>query len=117
MCNHDCFNCKYDDCINNDVTVDEIKKNEEVARSCDRAESRKKQITYQYNQSDKCKAIQAKYDRSEKGKERSKRYEQSEKGKARRKRYENSEKRRARRREKCRERYMKSKLKIIEGAE
>lgn len=33
-CNHDCFNCKFDDCVNDTITISE------------RAESRQRDINY-----------------------------------------------------------------------
>lgn len=28
ICNHDCFNCKYEDCINDELTPEDYKSNE-----------------------------------------------------------------------------------------
>lgn len=53
ICNFDCFNCTYNDCVN-DCTV-------------------RQETLYKYNQSDKGKVRAKKYEQSDKGKARAKR--------------------------------------------
>lgn len=58
VCNMDCFNCTFDDCIN-DMSPRQI-------------------VMYRYNHSDKGKERLKKYEQSDKGKERQKRKQQKD---------------------------------------
>lgn len=80
ICNLNCFNCTYDDCVN----------------GC----TFRQEILFRYNNSKKCKEAQKRYNNSDKGKETQKRYNHSDKGKARLKRYRESEKGKANERRK-----------------
>lgn len=94
VCNHDCFNCVYSDCICNEppddlalhrqLDLDATRKYNSVAvaQRKYRQSEKGKQSTYKYNHSDKGKAVMSAYNKSEKGKERSKRFEQTEVRKA-----------------------------------
>ena len=93
MCDRNCFNCVYEDCIVDDVTKeeeDEQKRFDAFIRHKNGTASK-----YKYNNSEKGKARYKKYWQSEKGKEAKKRYAQSEKGREAQKRYAQSEKGRA----------------------
>ncbi len=93
-CNHDCFNCSYDDCICEDYTDDlalDMYLDRMATRSYDslrvsqrkyRATEKGKQAVRRWNHSEKHKKIMNNYNKSAKGKERSKRFEQTEKRKA-----------------------------------
>lgn len=93
-CNHDCFNCSYDDCICEDYTDDlalDMYLDRMATRSYDslrvsqrkyRATEKGRQAVYRWNHSEKHKEIMNNYNKSAKGKERSKRFEQTEKRKA-----------------------------------
>ena len=90
MCDRNCFNCVYEDCIVDDVTKeeeDEQKRFDDFIRHKNGTASK-----YKYNNSEKGKARYKKYWQSEKGKEAQKRYAQSEKGREAQKRYAQSEK-------------------------
>lgn len=94
VCNRDCFNCTYTDCVcdepSDDLALDrqldlEAKINiTSAARACKkyRKTEKGKQAVYRWNHSDKHKEIMRNYNKSEKGKERSKRFEQTEARKA-----------------------------------
>ena len=69
MCNRDCFNCTYDDCIVDNVTGEEILAGNKRDRFAE----------YDRKYGDKKKI--ADYEKSDRGKERHKRYISSEKGK------------------------------------
>ena len=83
ICNMDCENCVYSDCINEDLTQEErmlqnqqdteIRKSRKYGRSL---------VVWNYQHSEKGKEAARRYAQSEKGKENQKRYLQSEKGKA-----------------------------------
>lgn len=96
VCNLDCFNCIYDDCINEGDLSDS-----KLSAELDREANQDGEVTplQRYQRSEKGKAAIKRYNQSEKGKAAMKRANQSEKGKARRKRYEQTEKRKAYRRE------------------
>ena len=90
MCDRNCFNCVYEDCIVDDVTKeeeDEQKRFDDSIRHKNGTASR-----YKYEHSEKRKVTRKRYRQSEKGKEAQKRYAQSEKGREAQKRYAQSEK-------------------------
>lgn len=96
VCNLDCFNCIYDDCINDGDLSDS-----KLSAELDREAKQDGELTaYQkYRHTEKGKAAIKRYSQSEKGKEAQYRANHSEKGKARMKRYAQTEKRKAYRRE------------------
>lgn len=81
MCNMDCLNCVYDDCINDKVTDTERRKQDKYDRENiseripeERSNLRKRKLAlYDYNHSEKGKAAQKRYAQSEKGKARDRR--------------------------------------------
>lgn len=96
VCNLDCFNCIYDDCINEGDLSDS-----KLSAELDREAKRDGELTpYQkYRHTEKGKAAIKRYQVSDKGKAAQYRANHSEKGKARFKAYEQTEKRKAYRRE------------------
>ena len=108
ICNEDCFNCPYSDCINDDYIVGEyaesVRIDTEIRLDYD-TEYRKRKLKMsnydntekgkarmiKYRHSEKGKAVQFKANHSQRGIERRKRYENSEKGKETRRKYQNSE--------------------------
>ena len=93
VCNMDCFNCQFEDCIN-DMSPRQVK-------------------IFIYNHSDKTKETRKKYEQSDKGKARAKRYEQSDKGKARAKRRTQKDIASGKNAERCRAYYYRKKAKEI----
>lgn len=86
MCNHDCFNCVYEDCICNDITLDEF--NEINKRnSTDANYSREYKRVKKYFESDKGRKYLQNYRKSEKYREYQRKYNQTEKRKAYKKEY------------------------------
>lgn len=69
MCNRDCFNCTYDDCIVDNVTGEEI------------ISGNKRDRFAEYDRKYGEKKARADYERSERGKKRHERYISSDKGK------------------------------------
>ena len=95
MCNMDCLNCIYPDCINDsDVTPDEMKAQDELDKKITygRAKEKGRVSQWKYNHSEAGKEAQKRYVKSEKGKEAHKRYAKSEKGKQAKERYIQSDK-------------------------
>ena len=100
ICNHDCFNCIYSDCICNEPPDDlalhrqlDLEANRKynpvaISQRKYRQSEKGKQSTYKYNHSVKGKATMSVYNKSEKGKERSRRYNQTEKRKAYKREYD-----------------------------
>ncbi|MFQ9442801.1 MAG: hypothetical protein ACLR1A_07800 [Eubacterium ventriosum] len=100
VCNRDCFNCSYTDCICNEPSDDlalDRQLDLEASRSYEanakaqrkyRKTEKGKQAIYRWNHSDKHKKIMTNYNNSERGKERSKRFEQTEARKAYRREWE-----------------------------
>lgn len=71
-CNKDCFNCLFEDCINNGIDELDIYKSDLL----DRQNSSNPDVNgrvYKYNHSDKRKAVSKKYLATDKGKETHKR--------------------------------------------
>ena len=88
LCNRDCFNCIYEDCILDGDTsestyIDKIVRSELVANNNGPGSK--------YNHSKKGKERIKKYLKSEKGKKAQRRYNQSEKGKASRRKAQNTD--------------------------
>lgn len=106
MCNHDCFNCQNPDCDNEEITLDEIKAQDQFDRLVvnERKYGKARKLWLyeislkgrlrrsRYIKSAKGKETLRKYAQSAKGREAAKRYAQSEKGKENYKRYMQSEK-------------------------
>ena len=92
ICNMDCLNCPYPDCINDGLSIADIKRQDkedkEITKETLLAKT-SREVTYQ------------KYNKSPKGKEANRRYKQSGKAKSARDRYyrENKEKILARQKE------------------
>lgn len=107
VCNLDCFNCTYSDCIN-EGDLSERK----LDASLDRAAKQDCKLTpYQkYRKSEKGKAAVHRYNTSDAGKAHMNKYNHSEKGKARSKIYEQTEQRKLYRREWQRRKYWERKL-------
>lgn len=89
MCDFDCFNCVFSDCIN-DSSV-------------------RQEILYKYNHSTKGKARMKKYNNSLKGKERAKRYISSEKGKEKQRKATQRDIKNGKNAERCRRYYQRKK--------
>ena len=98
MCNRDCFNCPYDDCICDTMTSDEIAVQDRYDKGIRRMNAIDNGTIkfYKYNHSSKGKARSDRYLKSPKGKATAKRYNASEKGKARQREYNSSDKGKAR---------------------
>lgn len=98
VCNHDCLNCLHADCIDDDITqqeISDIEDNDKAIRydeAYDRARLKGNVKVFLYVHSDKKKEAYKRYMQSEKGKARTYRFNHSEKGKGTRKRYLESEK-------------------------
>ena len=120
ICNEDCFNCPYDDCIHEDnfggydesIETDRqiLKERGQSMRfikynTSEKGKARRKA----FNASPKGKACMKRYNNSEKGKARYKRYSESEKGKETKRKYRQTESYKAYRREYQRKRYAKLK--------
>lgn len=96
VCNMDCYNCPYEDCINGTLTeADRQQQNEYDALVVFERKSHKERRIYLYNHSDQAKVAQKKYRTSDKGKAAIKSYNQSEKAKETRRRYRQRKKARA----------------------
>lgn len=89
MCDFDCFNCVFSDCIN-DSSV-------------------RQEILYKYNHSTKGKIRMKKYNSSEKGREREKRYLNSEKGKEKQRKSTQRDIKNGKNAERCRRYYQRKK--------
>lgn len=124
VCNEDCFNCPYEDCIHEDnfAGYDEsIETDRQILK--ERGQSMKfikyntsekgKARRKAFSASPKGKACMKRYNNSEKGKARDKRYRESEKGKETKRRYRESEKYKQYQREYQRKRYQKLKAERI----
>ena len=120
ICNEDCFNCPYDDCIHEDnfggydesIETDRqiLKERGQSTRfikynTSEKGKARRKA----FNASPKGKACMKRYNNSEKGKARYKRYSESEKGKETKRKYRQTERYKQYRREYQRKRYAKLK--------
>ena len=120
ICNEDCFNCPYDDCIHEDnfggydesIETDRqiLKERGQSMRfikynTSEKGKARRKA----FNASPKGKACMKRYNNSEKGKARYKRYSESEKGKETKRKYRQTERYKQYRREYQRKRYAKLK--------
>ena len=86
MCNMDCFKCSMQDCVNDDLTEEERKAQDNLDTEIIGSRKYGRQLTmWKYLHSEKGRATQRaatrRYNASEKGKERHKRYLQTEKGK------------------------------------
>lgn len=90
-CNMDCFNCIYDDCIND----------------C------KSESQYRYNHSEQGRQAKKRYAQSEKGKQAQARYAKSDKGKARDKRKMEKRIASGKNAEACRRYYLKKKAEKV----
>ena len=95
MCDRDCFNCPYEDCVNEELTQEE--RNEITRRSCD---------LYVHSPGYENRR---KYEKTAKGKERKKRYENSPRGKERIKKYAQTEEAKELNRQRCRRYYYRKK--------
>ena len=102
MCNHDCLNCTFEDCINDSITQSDRK--EQDIRDTETIGSRK------YGRA----LVMWRYEQSEKGKKRQKRYAESEKGKARDKRKQEKRIASGKNAEYCRAYYQRKKLEKAE---
>lgn len=102
MCNMDCLKCKYDDCIRDEITDDEISMQNEL----DKLIVTERQYTKQ-----------GRYNHSEKGRLARKRYEISDKGKERERRKSKNRVNSGKNSEKCRRYYYKKKLMLAVGKE
>jgi hypothetical protein len=91
ICEYDCFNCVYDDCIVNSL-----------------------KSQWKYNNSEKGKLRQIRYNQSEKGKARQKRYDQSEKGKEKIKRARANRIKNGKNAEACRRYRERKKAKLLD---
>lgn len=102
MCNHDCFNCIYSDCIVDDM-VDDIGFDYEldmyavrstnitpqkVAQQKYRQSEKGKRAVYKYNHSESAKLVRERYLNTDKSKQRLKRFESSEKRKSYRRKWQ-----------------------------
>lgn len=84
MCNMNCLECTYNDCINNHISDRERKAQDNYDRECikDRMPEERKELRkgalkqYDYNHSDKGRASRKRYEQSDKGKATAKRKQQ-----------------------------------------
>lgn len=96
-CYPNCFNCACNDCICEQLTNDDIVRQNELDKEIfiERLDNKQRQIYYsntKYNRSDKGKTRTQRYLKSNKGKIVTLNYEKSDKGKERQIRYDNSTK-------------------------
>ena len=91
MCDRNCFNCVYEDCIVDDVTKEEDAE-QKLLDDYARRQLNGYKNTFRYNHSEKRQKAQKRYNHSEKGRQARARYAQSEKGREAQKRYAQSEK-------------------------
>lgn len=92
MCNMDCFNCSLRDCVNNELSTEERKAQDEHDREIIYERKNGRELTFaKYNRSENGRARTKKYRNSAKGKETIKNRESTEKAKERYRRYSNSE--------------------------
>lgn len=79
ICNHDCLNCIYDDCICDDDFYDDLELDLELDREAKRLNpdnhdkkknTHTKEQIYRYNHSEKGKQAQMRYNKTNKAKER-----------------------------------------------
>lgn len=73
ICNFDCSNCTYDDCINDELRDEDFVAGEQLEKELALEEKLKnmtprQRTIYKYNHSDKRKKASQRYDKSEKGK-------------------------------------------------
>lgn len=93
MCNMDCFNCPFDDCVNDEITdIENINQDKLDAEIYLDGMFPKQRYMYERNHSDKGRESQRKYRKSEKGKEANRRSNHSESSKVSHKKYRQSEK-------------------------
>lgn len=80
MCDYDCLNCQYSDCINDDnLELDNLELDEYLDEQA--AEHMPNKSKYRYAKSEAGKAAQRRYNHSEKGKARTYAYNHSDKRK------------------------------------
>ena len=92
ICNMDCFNCPFEDCINDEITdIENINQDKLDAEIYLDGLLPKQRYIYEYNHSQSAKVVQKRYRSSEKGKSAIGKYNSSEKAKETRKRYRSSE--------------------------
>lgn len=108
MCNHDCLNCIYEDCVDDALTQEERMRQDEYDR-----ESIKERIKEERSGLRKGKLKFYDYNHSEKGKSRAHRYAQSEKGKARDRRKQEKRIASGKNAEYCRAYYQRKKLERV----
>lgn len=88
LCNRDCFNCVYEDCILDEDTSESTDIDNAIrSELCEKKDDSQSK----YNHSAKGKESRKRYLQSEKGKEAQKRYNQSEKGKESRRKAQNTD--------------------------
>lgn len=114
MCNRNCFECTYEDCIIDDVTEEE---KAEQKLLDDYARGNKayynKDAQKRYRQTDKGKATQKRYNHSDKGKQAREKYCKSEKGKANNKRKQEKRIANGKNAEACKRYYLKKKAEKV----
>ena len=110
VCNRDCFNCIYEDCICDEFS-DDLALDYGLDRECHINNAPADIAQRKYRKTEKGKQSVYKYNHSVKHKEVMRKYNKSEKGKARFKRFEQTEARKAYRREWQRRKYQENKLK------
>lgn len=88
LCNRDCFNCVYEDCILDEDTSESVDIDNAIRSELFKNNNDPKR---KYNHSIKGKECIKRYLKSPKGKEAQKRYNQSEKGKASRRKAQNTD--------------------------
>lgn len=109
MCNCDCLNCTYKDCIKDALTREERKRQDDYDREIIRERIKEERCSLR-----KGKLKFYDYNHSEKGKARAKHYAQSEKGKARDKRKQEKRIASGKNAEYCRAYYQRKKLERVE---
>ena len=92
ICDRNCDCCVYADCINDEITPEDIRRQDALDQRIILDEKRRNLdgrslINFKYNHSEKGMERMKRYANSEKGKERNKRYEQTEKARERFRRY------------------------------
>lgn len=92
ICNMDCFNCPFEDCINDEITDIENRVQDNLDEEIYlEGLFPKQRYVYEYNHSQSAKVVQKRYRSSEKGKVAIGKYNSSDKAKETRKKYRSSE--------------------------
>ena len=112
MCDRNCFNCVYEDCIVDDVTKEEDAE-QKLLDDYARRQLNGYKNAFRYNHSEKRQKAQKRYNHSEKGRQARARYEHSEKGRANNKRKQEKRIASGKNAEACKRYYLKKKAEKV----